>query len=149
MAVKWVSVQAEDFDSAAASAQLAELKPGAISSFTGLVRGDGGITAMTLEHYPAMTEQALNGLADEALARWPLSGVVVIHRYGRLHVGEQIVYVATASAHRAAGLEACAFLIDRLKTVAPFWKKEERSDGDAHWVEAKGSDDLAASRWLG
>jgi molybdopterin synthase catalytic subunit len=145
--MKRISVQAEDFDPAAAQADLEALLPGAITSFTGLVRGDGGITSMTLEHYPGMTEAALNGLADEALARWPLDGVILIHRFGTLKLGERIVHVACASAHRAAALEACAFLIDQLKTNAPFWKRETRSDGTEAWVEAKGTDDAAAARW--
>lgn len=145
--MKQVSVQAEDFDPAAAQSALEALHPGAISSFTGLVRNDGGIIAMTLEHYSGMTHAALTALADEASTRWPLQGVIIIHRYGRLVPGDRIVHVATASPHRAAAMDACAFLIDRLKTDAPFWKKEERTDGSAAWVEAKGSDDAAAERW--
>lgn len=145
--MKLISVQREDFDPAEAQAALEALSPGAVASFTGLVRDDGGITAMTLEHYPGMTEAALGMLADEALARWPLSGVVVIHRFGTLHPGDRIVHVATASSHRAAALEACAFLIDRLKTDAPFWKREERGDGSAKWVEAKATDNAVADRW--
>jgi molybdopterin synthase catalytic subunit len=145
--MKRVSVQAEDFDPATAQSALEGLHPGAISSFTGLVRNDGGIIAMTLEHYAAMTHAALTALADEASTRWPLQGVVIIHRYGRLVPGDRIVHIATASPHRAAAMDACAFLIDRLKTDAPFWKKEERADGSAAWVQAKGSDDAAAERW--
>ena len=145
--MKQVSVQAEDFDPAAAQSALEALKPGAISSFTGLVRDDGGIIAMTLEHYPGMTHAALTALAHEASNRWPLQGVIIIHRYGRLVPGDRIVHVATASPHRAAAMDACAFLIDRLKTDAPFWKKEERAGGAANWVEARGSDNAAAARW--
>jgi molybdopterin synthase catalytic subunit len=145
--MKRISVQAENFDPAVAQAELEALLTGAITTFTGLVRGDGGVTSMTLEHYPGMTEAALNGLADEALARWPLDGVTLIHRFGTLKLGERIVYVACASAHRTATLEACAFLIDQLKTNAPFWKRETKSDGVATWVEAKASDDAAAARW--
>ena len=145
--MKRVSVQAEDFDPAAAQAELEALFPGAIASFTGLVRGDGGTTSMTLEHYPGMTEAALYALADQALARWPLDGLILIHRFGTLAVGARIVHVACASPHRAAALEACAFLIDQLKTNAPLWKLETKADGSAHWVEATLSDDTAAARW--
>jgi molybdopterin synthase catalytic subunit len=101
---------------------------------------------MTLEHYPGMTEKALTALADEAKVRWPLCGVTVLHRVGMLRAGDRIVFVGTASDHRAAALEACAFLIDRLKTDAPFWKKEHRSKGDS-WVEARATDDAAARSW--
>jgi len=140
-------VQAEDFDPAAELARLEALGPGGVASFTGLVRGDDGLVAMTLEHYPAMTERALGAIADEASRRWPLAGLVVIHRFGRLVPGDRIVFVATASAHRAAALEACAFLIDWLKTDAPFWKCEAFADGSRRWVEAKASDDDARTRW--
>ena len=102
---------------------------------------------MTLEHYPAMTGAVLEALAGEAAARWPLDGVTLIHRVGRLFPGDRIVFVGAASRHRAAALEACAFLIDRLKTDAPFWKKEEFADGRSAWVEARASDDDAARRW--
>jgi molybdopterin synthase catalytic subunit len=145
--MKQVSVQSEDFDPAQAQAALEQLAPGAISTFTGLVRDDGGITSMTLEHHPQMTAKALDHLADQALARWPLSGVILIHRIGKLLPGDRIVHVACASSHRAAALESCAFLIDQLKTSAPFWKKEERADGSASWVDAKVTDDEAALRW--
>lgn len=141
-----IRVQAADFDVAAELARLEQGGAGAISSFTGLVRGDDGVAAMTLEHYPGMTERALEGLAEAAAARWPLSGVTLIHRVGTLQAGERIVFVGAASAHRAASLEACAFLIDRLKTDAPFWKKEHRQNGD-QWVGAKASDEVAAARW--
>ena len=146
--MKRVSVQREDFDSAAIQAELEALAPGAVATFTGIVRADGGITAMTLEHYPGMTERALDALAEEASRRWPLRGVILVHRHGLLIPGDRIVHVACASAHRAAALEACGFLIDRLKTDAPFWKKEVREGGDAGWVEAKASDGGAAARWL-
>ena len=102
---------------------------------------------MTLEHYPGMTEKMLAEIEAEARTRWPLADRLIIHRYGRLLPGERIVLVATASAHRQAALEACAFLIDWLKTKAPFWKLEDRPDGAAAWVEAKDSDDRAADRW--
>ncbi len=122
---------------------------GGIASFTGIVRGEHGgesILAMTLEHYPGMTERQLARIEAEARARWPLLDVLVIHRVGRMLPGEPIVLVATASAHRAAALEACSFLIDWLKTRAPFWKLEETPSG-ARWVEARASDDAAAARW--
>lgn len=141
-----VLVQTGDFDAGAELATLNRDDCGGVASFTGIVRSDGGLTALTLEHYPAMTEKALRALADEAVARWPLVAATIIHRVGRLVPGDQIVFVGTASAHRAAALESCAYLIDRLKTDAPFWKKEEREAGD-QWVAAKTSDDQAAARW--
>jgi molybdopterin synthase catalytic subunit len=142
-----IAVQAEDFDAGAELTALGRLGSGAVVSFIGQVRGNGGLIAMTLEHYPAMTTAALEALAAEAEARWPLDGLVVIHRVGRLVPGDRIVFVATASRHRAAALEGCAFLIDRLKTGAPFWKKEEFADGAARWVDALDSDNEAAARW--
>jgi molybdopterin synthase catalytic subunit len=141
-----VSVQPEDFESGAELAALEALGGGGVASFTGIVRGAGGLTALELEHYPGMTETALRTLADDAQTRWPLLGVTLIHRIGRLLPGDRIVFVATASAHRAAALEACAFLIDRLKTDAPFWKKEHFGDR-ADWVEARDSDAITAGRW--
>jgi len=122
---------------------------GAIASFVGLVRevaGDQAISAMTLEHYPGMTESKLAEIEAEANRRWPLQASLIVHRYGRMLPGEPIVLVATASEHRAAALEACAFLIDWLKTKAPFWKLEESPSG-SRWVEARSSDDEAAARW--
>ena len=122
---------------------------GALASFVGLVRdvaGDQPITAMTLEHYPGMTESKLAEIEAEAQARWPLQASLIVHRYGRMLPGEPIVLVATAAPHRAAALEACAFLIDWLKTKAPFWKLEE-SAAESRWVEARASDDEAAARW--
>ena len=145
--MKLISIQQADFDPGIEQAKVQSLNPGAISTFTGQVRGDDGIIALTLEHYPAMTEASLNALAGEAMARWPLKAVTLIHRVGRMAVGERIVFVLTASDHRAASFEACAFLIDRLKTDAPFWKQEEWADGDKRWVEARQSDDVAAGRW--
>jgi molybdopterin synthase catalytic subunit len=141
-----VRVQSGPFDAAAVLAALEGEGVGAVASFTGLVRSDDGVTAIELEHYPAMTEGSLRALADNAMARWPLYGCTIIHRVGRMEVGEQIVLVATASAHRVAALEACAFVIDRLKTDAPFWKKEYRGQ-DASWVEAKASDIDRADKW--
>ena len=142
-----VRVQQEEFDPAIELARLEALGGGAVASFTGLVRGDGGLLAMMLEHYPAMTEPALRAIAEEAARRWPLAGTILIHRHGRLVPGERIVFVGTASSHRAAALESCAFLIDWLKTDAPFWKREEWADGSARWVEAKSVDDAAKARW--
>jgi molybdopterin synthase catalytic subunit len=141
-----VSIQPERFDSGAELAALEGLAVGAVASFTGIVRSDDGVTAIELEHYPAMTQTSLEALAEQATARWNLSAATIIHRIGYLTVGEPVVLVATASAHRAEALEACAFLIDRLKTEAPFWKKEHRGDA-ALWVEAKASDDARAGRW--
>lgn len=141
-----IRVQTGRFNSAAALTALEAEGVGAVASFTGIVRGDDGVTAIELEHYPAMTEASLRALAQEAQARWLLSGCVVIHRVGRLAVGEAVVFVGTASPHRAEALEACSFLIDRLKTDAPFWKKEYRGEL-AEWVEAKESDDSRADRW--
>ena len=141
-----VRVQPEDFDGGAELAALEGRGGGAVASFTGIVRADDGVEAMTLEHYPGMTEKALTALAEQATARWPLCGVTVLHRVGTLRAGDRIVFVGTASDHRAAALEACAFLIDRLKTDAPFWKKEHRREGDS-WVEARATDDAAARSW--
>jgi len=122
---------------------------GAVASFAGLVRDmadDQTVSAMTLEHYPGMTEKKLAEIEEEANRRWPLQASLIIHRYGRMEPGEPIVLVAAASKHRKAALEACAFLIDWLKTKAPFWKLEE-GDGEAAWVDARSSDDEAAKRW--
>jgi len=146
-----VRVVEEPFDPAAELAAFARDRSdvGAVATFTGLVRNEHGgqpVLAMTLEHYPGMTERQLGRIEAEARARWPLLDVLVIHRVGRMLPGEPIVLVATASAHRAAALEACAFLIDWLKTKAPFWKLEETPTG-ARWVEARASDDAAAARW--
>src|SRR5262249_32856339 len=142
-----VRIQAEDFDVAAEIAALSRGRTdvGAVASFTGVCRG-GDIVAMTLEHYPGMAEAEIARHVDEARKRWPLLGVTVIHRHGRLVPGDNIVLVATASSHREAAFAAAEFLMDYLKTQAPFWKKEERAGG-ADWVEARGSDDAAAARW--
>ncbi|MFO1188357.1 MAG: molybdenum cofactor biosynthesis protein MoaE [Alphaproteobacteria bacterium] len=150
-----IRVQSEDFD---VGAELAALVSGSgeiggVASFLGLVRGGtgtggdaGGVTAMTLEHYPGMTEKALAGIEAEANSRWPLAASLIIHRYGRLLPGERIVLVATASAHREAAFAACQFLVDWLKTRAPFWKYEETPAG-GRWVEARAEDETAATRW--
>lgn len=146
-----VRVQHEDFDTAAELDRLSRGNPriGAVVTFTGLVRDfaeGGNIRRMTLEHYPGMTEKQLLAIVQQAEQRWPLDGCLVIHRYGPLDPGDRIVLVIVASAHREAAFEACAFLVDWLKTKAPFWKLEER-DGGSRWVEAKDSDDTAAARW--
>ena len=146
-----IKVQREDFDIGAELAQLTDgnTKVGGLASFVGLVRDladQGAVSAMTLEHYPGMTEKRLAEIEAEARARWPLESVLIIHRYGKLEPGDRIVLVATTSAHRQAALESCTFLIDWLKTKAPFWKLEQGSKGAA-WVEAKESDDRAAEKW--
>ncbi|MFT8244589.1 molybdenum cofactor biosynthesis protein MoaE [Roseomonas sp. BN140053] len=144
-----VAVQEAAFDLGAEAAALHAGREdvGGLASFVGLCRGDGGLRAMTLEHYPGMTEAALAAIRNEAAARWPLLGCTVVHRVGRLTPGEPIVLVLTASAHRVAALESCAFLIDWLKTRAPFWKSEELPSGENRWVEAKAEDDSRAARW--
>lgn len=150
-----IRVQREDFDVGAELAALTEGNPkvGGLTSFVGLVRdinakgaGDRTVSAMTLEHYPGMTEKMLARIEAEAHERWPLEASLIIHRYGRLEPGDRIVLVATASAHRQAAFESCHFLIDWLKTKAPFWKLEDTGDG-SQWVDARDSDDQAAARW--
>jgi molybdopterin synthase catalytic subunit len=144
-----VRVQREDFD---LGAELAAIRAGrsdigALVSFTGLVRDlDGGLDAFELEHYPAMTEKALQGIEAEAFGRWPLQASLIIHRYGPMRPGEQIMMVATASAHRQAAFAAAEFLMDFLKSRAPFWKKETTPAG-ARWVDAREEDELALDRW--
>ena len=146
-----IRVQREAFDIGAELAALTRGNTaiGGVASFVGLVRDTGGkdrLAAMTLEHYPGMTERELERIEAEALARWPLQASLIVHRYGRLEPGEPIVLVVTASSHREAAFESCAFLMDWLKTKAPFWKLEETASG-ARWVEARDSDDTAAARW--
>jgi molybdopterin synthase catalytic subunit len=146
-----IRVQTEPFD---AGLELEKLKSGRTNiggtvMFVGTVRdlsGGADVGAMTLEHYPGMTEQALAGIEAEARARWPLDETLIVHRYGRMEPGEDIVLVIAASAHREAAFDACRFLIDWLKTEAPFWKLEEGRQGP-RWVEAKESDEEAAARW--
>ncbi|WP_137127479.1 molybdenum cofactor biosynthesis protein MoaE [Roseomonas sp. HF4] len=144
-----VLVQEAAFDTGAETTALTAVRTdvGGVASFLGVCRGDDGLEAMVLEHYPGMTERAIARIAAEAEARWPLTGCTVIHRVGRILPGEPIVLVLTASAHRRAALEACAFLIDWLKTGAPFWKREEFAEGAHRWVEARAEDDAAAARW--
>ena len=146
-----IRVQREDFDVGAELARLGEgnLGIGGICSFVGLVRdmaGEDRITAMTLEHYPGMTEGQLAQVEAEARERWPLEDTLIIHRFGRLEPGDRIVLVAAASAHRRAAFQSCEFLIDWLKTKAPFWKREE-TVGGARWVQARHEDGFAAARW--
>lgn len=150
-----IRVQQEDFDVGAELAALTEGKHGigGVVSFVGLVRDmapvegeERQIGAMTLEHYPGMTEKKLAAIEAEANERWPLEASLIVHRYGRLEPGERIVLVICASAHRQAAFDACNFLIDWLKTKAPFWKLEETGE-DGHWVEARDDDDAAAARW--
>ncbi len=147
-----IRVQREDFDTGIELERLAagDHGVGGVASFIGLVRDKGldGVSALILEHYPGMTEKKLAEIEAEANRRWPLSASLVIHRYGRLEPGERIVLVATASPHREAALAACHFLIDWLKTEAPFWKSEETPQGE-RWVEARAEDDEATRRWRG
>lgn len=146
-----VTIASADFD---VSAELARLRAGdggvgALACFVGTVRGQGqagAIRGMELEHYPGMTEQAIEAMIDEALRRFDIRAARVVHRVGALAPGEQIVLVAVASAHRGAAFQACEFLIDYLKTQAPFWKKEYTAQG-AHWVDARSADDAALARW--
>lgn len=141
-----IRVQCEPLDSGAELSALGT--DGAVASFTGHVRADDGVETLELEHYPGMTERALEEIAAQAADRWALSAVRIVHRVGPMQPREAIVFVGTASAHRAAALEACAYLIDRLKTDAPFWKRESRALSDAaSWVEARTADDDAAARW--
>jgi molybdopterin synthase catalytic subunit len=147
--MRLVAVQDEDFDAGALLARLSGEGTGGVASFIGIVRHtrDGRLKALCLEHYPGMTEKALERLADEAQARWALTGCVIIHRIGRLEPGQNIVLAAAASAHRGDALAATAYLIDQLKTRAPFWKAEEMEDGATRWVEARADDDKAAAAW--
>jgi molybdopterin synthase catalytic subunit len=147
-----IRLQREDFDAAAEAAQLTRGRTdiGALVTFTGVCRdheGGHGVSAMTLEHYPGMAEAEIGRHVEEALKRWPLLGVTVIHRYGRIVPGENIVLVVTASSHRQAAFEAAEFLMDYLKTRAPFWKKEVLTSGEARWVEAHDADQVAAAAW--
>ena len=138
-----ISVQAQDFDLSAEVKEISNSSSvGAVASFVGVVRE----VPMTLEHYPGMTENAIRKIVDDARARWQVMDYSVIHRYGALQPGDQIVLVAVASAHRGDAFAACEFIMDYLKTQAPFWKKEHRAEGE-RWVEARASDDQAAERW--
>ncbi len=146
-----IRIQAESFDTAAETAALTRGRAdvGAVVAFTGLCRDEGGrLAALELEHYPGMAEAELARIATDAETRWPLMGLTVIHRFGRIAPGEEIVLVLAASAHRRAAFEAAEFLMDYLKTKAPFWKREHLRDGSVGaWVEAKTVDDEATERW--
>jgi molybdopterin synthase catalytic subunit len=146
-----IRIQAEPFDAAAETAVLTEGRAdiGAVVAFTGLCRDEGGrLAALELEHYPGMAEAEIGRIAAQAQTRWPLLGLTIIHRFGRIVPGEGIVLVLTASAHRQAAFEAASFLMDYLKTHAPFWKREHLKDGTVGaWIEAKEADDRAAERW--
>ena len=146
----WVSVQSEDFDTDAIIRNLTAGRKdiGAIVSFTGLVRDlpDQSLQSMTLEHYPAMTEKAITEIVETAMQRWDIIDVSVVHRVGELKPADRIVLVVTISAHRGDAFLACEYIMDYLKTRAPFWKKETTREGE-HWVEARGSDDKATKRW--
>ncbi len=146
-----VRVQAEDFDPGREQALLTRGRRdiGALVSFVGLCRDeDGALEALELEHYPGMAEAEIARVADQALQRWPLQGLTIIHRFGRIEAGERIVLVIAAARRRADAFAAAEFLMDYLKTQAPFWKKERRADGAAgDWVQAKSEDDGAAERW--
>jgi len=146
-----IRIQQADFDVAQEIAALSKDRTdiGAVVSFSGICRGSeqgDPIAALTLEHYPGMAEAEIGRHADEALSRWPLQGLTIIHRFGRIAPGENIVLVVTASSHRQAAFEAAEFLMDYLKTNAPFWKREESQKGTS-WVEARDHDDNAAARW--
>lgn len=150
-AILHISVQPQDFDAGVELQQLRLASPGAgaMVNFTGLVRDlseQGQLSEMVIEHYPGMTEKALQAIAQAAASRWPLLGIRIIHRIGVLAAHEQIVLVATSSAHRQAAFEACAYVMDYLKTEAPFWKKEIGRFGE-RWVEARGSDEQAKQQW--
>ncbi|MFC3322405.1 molybdenum cofactor biosynthesis protein MoaE [Mesorhizobium cantuariense] len=146
-----VRIQAQDFDVAAEIARLTQGRAdiGAVVSFSGLCRDEQGtLSALELEHYPGMAEAEIARIAAEAVERWPLQGLTAIHRHGKIAPGDNIVLVVAASAHRQAAFEAANFLMDYLKSRAPFWKKEHRIDGsEGGWVEAKEADDQAAQRW--
>jgi molybdopterin synthase catalytic subunit len=146
-----IRLQSEDFDAGAEAATMTRGRTdmGAVVTFTGICRDNEaghGVAAMTLEHYPGMAEAEIARHVAEAERRWPLLGVTVIHRHGRMVPGDNIVLVVVAAAHRGEAFSAAEFLMDYLKTQAPFWKREERPDGAA-WVEAKSTDDAAAGRW--
>ena len=141
-----ITVASAPIDAGVEFAAIAATGAGGIATFAGLVRADDGVATLELEHYPGATEAALAMLAAQAVERWGLIDARITHRVGVMVPGDIVVFVGTAAPHRAAALEACAFLIDRLKTDAPFWKKETRG-GNAIWVEPRGSDDAAAARW--
>jgi molybdopterin synthase catalytic subunit len=147
-----IRLQQADFDVAAEIAALAAGRSdiGAVVTFSGICRrgeGTDAIAALTLEHYPGMAEAEIRRHVDEAITRWPLTGVTIVHRFGRIEPGQNIVLVVTASAHRQAAFQGAEFLMDYLKANAPFWKREERAEGPSSWVEAHSRDDAALTRW--
>lgn len=142
-----IHIQTEPFDPAAECAKLEVGDAGAVATFTGLVRGEGGLTALNLEHYPTMTEKALRKITADAAERWALAGLTIVHRVGRMAPGERIVFVGAASRHRGDAIDAMHFVIDWLKTDAPFWKREEFADGRSDWVEAREGDLAQRTRW--
>jgi molybdopterin synthase catalytic subunit len=146
--MRTLRIQTEDFDPGMEICSLAagRAEVGAIVAFTGLVRGDDGLSALVLEHYPGMTEREIARHIDEAETRWPILGTTIIHRVGELRPGQRIVLVAVASAHRRAAFEAAEFLMDYLKARAPFWKQEHRGR-ETKWIEARNDDEFAAIRW--
>jgi molybdopterin synthase catalytic subunit len=141
-----VSVDPAPIDLASELAGVEASGAGAVATFTGIVRSDDGVTCLELEHYPGMTEAALCDLAEAATTRWSLLAAVIVHRVGQMMPGDRVVFIATAASHRHAALDACAYLIDRLKTDAPFWKREHRDDA-TRWVDARAGDHQAAARW--
>lgn len=143
-----IAVQSAPFDLGEEARAFTAAAPGAgaVVTFTGIVRGDGGLSVMEIEHYPGMTERAITAITEQAVTRWSLIDALVIHRHGRLAVGETIMMVATAAPHRADAFAAAEFLMDYLKSRAPFWKKEMGPDGAA-WVAAKDEDEAALTRW--
>lgn len=141
-----VVVNTAPIDVAAEMTRIEAVPAGAVATFTGLVRADDGVGTLELEHYPGATEKALTGVVDAAVARWSLLGATIVHRVGIMQPGDRIVFVAAAAPHRGDALAACAYLIDRLKTDAPFWKRETRGQ-EARWVEARDGDRAAAARW--
>lgn len=146
-----VRVQAEDFDAAQEAAKLTDGRTdvGAVATFTGLCRSEGeSLTALELEHYPGMAEAEILSAAEAACARWPIDGMTVVHRFGVIKPGEQIVFVVATSRHRDAAFDGARYVMDFLKTNAPFWKKEHKADGSTgDWVDAKESDEAAKDRW--
>ena len=142
-----ITVSESDFDAGLEISKIAERGGGAVASFVGQVRGDKGLRALELEHYPAMTQKSLEAIANQANEHWQLLGITIVHRVGRLAIGDQIVLVCTGSNHRQNALEACSYIMDQLKTVAPFWKKQVFEDGTESWVEERPSDLKAAADW--
>jgi len=142
-----IEVGPADFDIGAETQHVAGQGGGAIASFVGQVRDEGNLASLELEHYPAMTQKALREIAEKAVSDWTLHAVTIVHRVGKLSVGDNIVLVITGSDHRQAAIEACSFIMDKLKTVAPFWKKETRADGAVKWIEERASDIEASEKW--